>query len=67
MVCVWFPTSLIINLINELNGSRCDLLALMESPYTTLYQTVRTCHDISSDEAAWTDSIKKGVPNFGEM
>ena len=25
-------------------------VALMESPYTTLYQTVRTCHDISSDE-----------------
>ena len=26
--------------------------ALIESPYTTLYQTVRTCHDISSDEVA---------------
>ena len=25
-------------------------VALIESPYTTLYQTVRTCHDISSDE-----------------
>lgn len=24
----------------------------IESPYTTLYQTVRTCHDISSDEVA---------------
>ena len=42
-------------------------VTLIESPYTTLYQTVRTCHDISSDEVAWTDSIKKGVPNFGEM
>ena len=28
------------------------LVALIESPYTTLYQTVRTCHDISSDEVA---------------
>lgn len=27
-------------------------VALIESPYTTLYQTVRTCHDISSDEVA---------------
>ena len=24
----------------------------IESPYTTLYQTVRTCHDIGSDEVA---------------
>ena len=24
----------------------------IESPCTTLYQTVRTCHDISSDEVA---------------
>ena len=24
----------------------------IESPYTTLYQTVRTCNDISSDEVA---------------
>lgn len=46
---------------------KTSLVTLIESPYTTLYQTVRTCHDISSDEAAWTDSIKKGVPNFGEM
>lgn len=43
------------------------LVALIESPYTTLYQTVRTCHDISSDEISQTDPIKKGVPNFGEM
>lgn len=27
-------------------------ISLIESPYTTLYQTVRTCHDISSDEVA---------------
>ena len=27
-------------------------VVLIESPYTTLYQTVRTCHDISSDEVA---------------
>lgn len=31
---------------------KTSLVALIESPYTTLYQTLRTCHDISSDEVA---------------
>ena len=42
------------------------LVALIESPYTTPYQTVRTGHDLSSDEISQADSIKKGVSNFGE-
>lgn len=42
-------------------------VVLIESPYTTLYQTVCTGHDLSSDEISQTDPIKKGVPNFGEM
>ena len=41
-------------------------VVLIESPYTTLYQTLRTCHDISSDEISQTDPIKKGVSNFGD-
>ena len=41
-------------------------VTLIESPYTTLYQTVRTGHDLSSDEISQADSIKKGVSNFGE-
>ena len=41
-------------------------VALIESPYTTLYQTVCTGHDLSSDEISQTDPIKKGVSNFGE-
>ena len=41
-------------------------VTLIESPYTTLYQTVCTGHDISSDEISQTDPIKKGVSNFGE-
>ena len=31
---------------------KAQFSALIESPYTTLYQTVRTCHDLSSDEVA---------------
>ena len=42
-------------------------VALIESPYTTLYQTVRTCHDISSDEISQTDPIKKDVRSFEQM
>ena len=41
-------------------------VTLIESPYTTLYQTVCTGHDLSSDEISQTDPIKKGVSNFGE-
>ena len=41
-------------------------VTLIESPYTTLYQTVFTGHDLSSDEISQTDPIKKGVSNFGE-
>ena len=41
-------------------------VTLIESPYTTLYQTVRTGHDLSSGEISQADSIKKGVSNFGE-
>ena len=43
-----------------------EFSALIELPYTTLYQTVCTGHDLSSDEISQTDPIKKGVSNFGE-
>ena len=42
-------------------------VALIESPYTTLYQTVRTCHDLSLDEISQTDPIKKDVLNSAQM
>ena len=42
-------------------------VALIESPYTTLCQTVCTGHDLSSDEISQTDPIKKDVLSFGEM
>lgn len=48
---VWFPTS-ITKLVIELNGSRCDLLALMELLYTTLCQTVRTGNGLNWSEVA---------------
>lgn len=52
MVCVWFPTSLIINLINELNASRYGFVALMGLLYETLYQTVRICNGLNWSEVA---------------
>lgn len=42
-------------------------VALIESPYTTLYQTVCTGHDLSSDEISQTDPIKKDVRSFEQM
>ena len=52
---------------NRAQRIKTIFVTLIESPYTTLYQTVRTGHDLSSDEISQADSIKKGVSNFGEM
>ena len=60
----------IYNLIGQIDQraqwAKTRSVALIESPYTTLYQTVCTGHDLSSDEISQTDPIKKGVSNFGE-
>ena len=42
-------------------------VVLIESPYTTLCQTVCTGHDLSSDEISQTDPIKKDVRIFEQM
>lgn len=59
-------SNLIYQIGKRIQRIKAQFSALIESPYTTLYQTVRTCHDISSDEISQTDSIKKDVLNFGE-
>ena len=45
-------SNLIYQIGKRIQRIKAQFSALMESPYTTLYQTVRTCHDISSDEVA---------------
>jgi len=45
-------SNLIYQIGKRIQRIKAQFSALIESPYTTLYQTVRTCHDISSDEVA---------------
>lgn len=42
-------------------------VALIESPYTTLCQTVRTGNGLSSDEISQIDPIKNDVLNSAQM
>ena len=60
-------SNLIYQIGKRIQRIKAQFSALIESPYTTLYQTVRTCHDISSDEVAQIDPIKKDVLNFEQM
>ena len=59
-------SNLICQIGKRIQQIKAQFSALIESPYTTLYQTVCTGHDLSSDEISQTDPIKKGVSNFGE-
>lgn len=45
-------SNLIYQIGKRIQRIKAQFSALIESLYTTLYQTVRTCHDISLDEVA---------------
>ena len=60
-------SNLIYQIGKRIQRIKAQFSALIESPYTTLYQTVRTGNGLNWSEVAYTNPIKKGVPDFGEM